>query len=63
MTLEEAVTKPLQGKNKVGEHIGSLSELAKIHEINLSSLLARMKRGMSLEEALTKPVNKYNKNK
>ncbi len=39
------------------------SKLAKHFGIKPATVNDRIRRGMSLEEALTKPVNKYNKNK
>jgi len=63
-SLEDALTTPIRSKSKfesidhTGKEYNSLDEMCKHYNISKATLYARLNRGMSLEDALTIPVDK-----
>ena len=66
-SMEKALTTPSKytGDTKVKDHLGqeykTKTEMCKAYGVNYATYLRRKKKGMSTEEALTKPVKKRSK--
>lgn len=62
MSVEQALKTKVTKRPvyKIGDAIFTLSEISKIANINRSTLSARLKNGMSIEEAITKPLAGHN---
>lgn len=67
-SMEKALTTPSEytGDTKVKDHLGqeynTKTEMCEVYDINCATYLKRKKKGMSTEEALTKPVKKRAEN-